>query len=134
MSQENVEIVRRGFEAYGRGDVEALLSVVDPDIEWSAAIGPILGVDATWGKDALRKFLLEDIPDGFEDFRAEPLSFEDHGDTVLVQTRYAGRGKASGVQIAQTFATIYVLRDAKVVRMRDYPTRSDALEAAGVSE
>jgi ketosteroid isomerase-like protein len=134
MSEENVEIVRRGFEAFARGDVEALLDVVDPDVEWSAAIGPILGVDATRGKTALRKFFLQDLPDGFEDFRAEPLSFEDHGDTVLVLTRYRGRGKSSGVEIAQTFNTIYVLRDGTVVRMHDYGTRSEALEAAGLSE
>jgi ketosteroid isomerase-like protein len=96
MSQENVEILRRGFEAFAPGDVEALLDLVDPDIEWSAAIAPILGVTATRGKAALRKFFIQDLQEAFEDFRAEPLSFEDHCDVVLVVTRYGGRAKGSG--------------------------------------
>jgi ketosteroid isomerase-like protein len=132
MSQENVEILRRGFEAFAQGDVEAVLDLVDADIEWSAALAPILGVTAVSGKVALRKFLVQDLQDGFEDFRAEPLSFEDHGDTVLVLVRYSGRGKASGVEIGQAFHTIYVFRNGTVVKMHDYPTKTEALEAAGL--
>jgi ketosteroid isomerase-like protein len=134
MSQENVEILRGGFEAFAQGDVEAVLDRLDPDIEWSAAIAPILGVTTVHGKAALRKFLVQDLRDGFEDFRAEPLSFEDHGDTVLVLTRYSGRGTASGVEIGQTFHSIYVFRNGTIVKMRDYATKTEALEAAGLSE
>jgi uncharacterized protein len=134
MSQENVEILRRGFEAFAQGDVEVVLDLVDPDIEWSAALAPILGVTAVRGKAALRRFLVQDLQDGFEDFRAEPRSFEDHGDTVLVLVRYSGRGKESGVEIGQTFHTIYVFRNGTIVKMRDYSTKTEALEAAGLSE
>jgi ketosteroid isomerase-like protein len=35
MSQENVEVVRAGFEAYNRGDVDALLGLLDPQVEWT---------------------------------------------------------------------------------------------------
>jgi ketosteroid isomerase-like protein len=134
MSQENVEILRRGFEAFAQGDVEVVLDLVDPDIEWSAALAPILGVTAVRGEAALRRFLVQDLQDGFEDFRAEPLSFEDHGDTVLVLVRYSGRGKESGVEIGQTFHTIYVFRNGTIVKMRDYSTKTEALDAAGLSE
>lgn len=134
MSQENVEILRGGFEAFAQGDVEAVLDRLDPDVEWSAAIAPILGVTTVHGKTALRKFLVHDLQDGFDDFRAEPLSFEDYGDTVLVLTRYSGRGTASGVEIEQTFHSIYVFRDGAIVKMRDYATKTEALEAAGLSE
>ena len=130
MSQENVEILRRGFEAFAQGDVEAVLDLVDADIEWSAAVAPIFGVTTVHGRAALRKFLVQDLQDGLDDFRAEPLSFEDHGDTVLVLIRYSGRGTASGVEIGQTFHTIYVFRNGTIVRMRDYATKTEALEAA----
>jgi hypothetical protein len=78
--------------------------------------------------------LLEDIPEGFEDFRAKPLAFEDHGSAVLVLTRYSGRGKASGAEIGQTFNTIYALRNGAVVKTHDYATRAEALEAVGLRE
>jgi ketosteroid isomerase-like protein len=84
MSQDNVEVVRRGYEAFARGDVEDVLDLVDPGVSWSPAIAPILGVDAIRGRDALRQFFVEQLFEGFDTFRSEPLSFEDLGDTVLL--------------------------------------------------
>lgn len=132
MSEENVEILRRGFEAFGRGDIEAVLEIQTPDVDWHPAIAPILGVEAVRGKEALRQFLTRDLFEGFDEFRAEPLSFEDFGDTVLVMTRYTGRGTRAGIEVDQTFASTYTLRDGLTVSMRDYPTRAEALEAAGL--
>jgi hypothetical protein len=68
MSQENVEIVRGGYEAFAQGDVERVLEIMDPEVEWAPALAPLLGVEPVRGKDALRKFLIEDLAAGFEDF------------------------------------------------------------------
>jgi uncharacterized protein len=131
MSEENVEQVRRGYEAFARGDVDAVLELLDPDVDWHPAIAPILGVETIRGREAVRRFLTRDLFEGFDQFRAEPLSFEDLGDFVLVMVRYIGRGESSGIEMDQRFATLYELRDGKTVTMRDYPTRAEALEAAG---
>ena len=48
--------------------------------------------------------------------------------------RYVGRGESSGIEMDQKNAALYELREGKVVTMRDYPTRAEALEAAGLSE
>jgi uncharacterized protein len=134
MSQENVELIRNAYEAFARGDVEAVLERLDRDVDWRPAIAPVLGVDAVRGSEAVGDFLTRDLFEGFDQFRAEPLAFEDLGDAVLVTVRYVGRGESSGIELDQTFATLYRLRDGKVVSMRDYPTRTEALEAAGLSE
>jgi ketosteroid isomerase-like protein len=134
MSRENVEVVRRGFDAFAARDAEALLALIDADVVWAPAIAPLLGVETMRGKEALRRFLFEDLFDGFDDFRAEPLAFEDLGDHVLVQSRYTGHGERSGLEIDQVFSAIYVVRDGKVVSMRDYETRAEALEAVGLRE
>jgi ketosteroid isomerase-like protein len=136
MSQENVEFLRQGFAEFARGDVDAVLERFDPDIHWHAALAPILGVEAIRGREAMRRFLTRDLfEEGFDGFHAEPLSYEDLGDDhVLVMTRYIGRGESSGVEMDQRYATLYGLREGKVVTMRDYPTRADALEAVGLSE
>jgi ketosteroid isomerase-like protein len=134
MSQENVEILRQGFEQFARGDVESVLERLDPDVDWRPAIAPILGVEAVRGREAVREFFTRDLFEGFDEFRAEPVAYEDLGEAVLVTVRYIGRGESTGLEIDQTFASLYRLRDGKTVSMRDYSTRAEALEAAGHTE
>jgi ketosteroid isomerase-like protein len=135
MSQENVETLRGGFDAFARGDVDDVLERLDTDVDWSPAIGPILGVETVRGREALRRFLTRDLFEGFDQFGAEPLSIEDlGGEYVLVMVRYTGRGQSSGIEMDMTSASLYRMRDGKVVTMRDYPTRTEALEAAGFPE
>ena len=134
MSQENVNTIRQGFEGFARGDVDAVLDRLAADVYWSPALGPVLGVETIRGTEAMRHFLTHDLFDGFDEFRAEPLSFEDLGDDhVLVMVRYVGRGESSGIEMDQKLATLYELREGKVVTMRDYPTRAAALDAARLS-
>jgi uncharacterized protein len=134
MSEENVAQVRSGYEAFARGDVDAVLALLDPDIDWHPAIAPILGVETLRGREAVRGFLTRDLFEGFDQFRAEPLSFEDLGDFVLVIVRYSGRGGGSRIELDQTFAALFELRDGRTISMRDYATRAEALEAARLSE
>jgi ketosteroid isomerase-like protein len=134
MSQENVEIVRRGYEAFARGDVDGVLDVMDPDIEWAPAIAPLLGVEPVRGKDALRRFLTHDLAEGFDDFEAKPLLIEDLGDKVLVNISYSARGRASGVPVSLEIFSLLSLRAGKTVSFRDYATKDEALEAAGLPE
>jgi hypothetical protein len=132
MSQENVDLIRRGYEAFARGDIEAVVELVDPDVDWRPAIAPILGVDTIRGKEGMRKFFTRDLFQGFDEFRAEPLSIEDYGEAVLAKVRYTGRGESSGLEFDQTFFTVYRFRDGRTVSMRDFATRAEALEAAGL--
>jgi uncharacterized protein len=61
MSEENVAQVRSGYEAFARGDVDAVLALLDPDIDWHPAIAPILGVETLRGREAVRAFLTRDL-------------------------------------------------------------------------
>ena len=132
MSQENVDLIRRGYEAFARGDIEAVVELVDPDVEWHPAIAPILGVDTIRGREGMREFFTRDLFQGFDEFRAEPLSIEDYGEAVLAVVRYTGRGESSGLEFDQTFFTVYRFRDGRIVSMHDFATRPEALEAAGL--
>jgi ketosteroid isomerase-like protein len=134
MSEENVEILRRGFEAFAHGDIETVLELAGPDPVWAPGILPVMGGKAIRGADALRRFFTQDLWEAFDEFRAEPLSFEDLGDSVLAPTRYVGRGERSGVEIEQTFFSVYKFRAGKIVWFRDFDTRAEALKAAGLRE
>jgi ketosteroid isomerase-like protein len=134
MSQENVEIVRSGYEAFARGDIEGVLEIMDPEVEWAPALAPLLGVEPVRGKDALRRFLSEDLASGFDDFEARALSIEDLGESVLVHTHFAARGRASGVPVSLEAFSLIKLRHGKTISYRDYETRAASLEAAGLRE
>jgi ketosteroid isomerase-like protein len=103
-------------------------------VEWAPAIAPLLGVEPVHGTDALRRFFVQELPEGFDDFEATPLSIEDLGDAVLVNVRYFGRGRASGVPVSLEAFSLITLSGGKTVTLRDYETRAAALEAAGLSE
>ena len=71
----------------------------------------------------------------FDDFRAEPVELIEAGeDKVIAVTRISGRAKLSGVETDMTYAELLTLRDGKVAWGRQYWTKEQALEAAGLSE
>ena len=134
MSEENVEMIRQGYAAFARGDVAFILGLMDDAVDWTPAIAPLLGVGPVHGKQALEHFLTVDIAEGFVDFNAAPVSVEDCGDAVLVQVHYSGAGKSSGAPVDLEAFGLFKFRDGKVVEFRDYETKAEALEAAGLSE
>jgi ketosteroid isomerase-like protein len=48
MSQENVEVVRAGFEAWNHDDIDALLFLIHPDVEWRGPGDLFLGIESVW--------------------------------------------------------------------------------------
>ncbi len=134
MSQENVEIVRRGYERWqelGRPTIEFL----DPEIEWH---GPREFPDLAephFGHDGVARYLAK-VNEAFDDYRMVPEEFIDAGDDqVLVFSREGGRGKGSGAPVqTNPTAHLWTLRDGKAIRMQSYWERDEALEAAGLSE
>ncbi len=134
MSQENVEVVRRGYEAFSRGDLSTAMEPMAPDVEWAGVLVRLLGVNPVRGKDALLRFFTRDLPQGFTDFEARPSSLEDLGDAVLVETHYSGRGRASGASVSLTCFSLIAFDGGRVVSFRDYDTKEEALEAVGLSE
>jgi ketosteroid isomerase-like protein len=134
MSQENVEIVRSMFEAANRGDPDAWLEYWTDDIDFRAAEGAPDDHGPIKGKDALRAFL-QDWLNTFDDFKVEPIELIDAGeDNVIAVMRISGRAKLSGVETDLTYAELSTLREGKIARGRQYFTRDEALEAAGLSE
>jgi uncharacterized protein len=135
MSQENnIEIVRDGFEAFNRGDLDAWFEYMADDIDYRAAEGAPDDHGPIKGKDALRAFV-QDWLDMFDDFRAEAVDLIEAGeDKVIVVVRISGRAKLSGVETDLTYAELWKFRDGKVAWGRQYWTRDQALEAAGLRE
>jgi ketosteroid isomerase-like protein len=135
MSQENVETFRRGADAYNRGDVEALLELVHPDVEWHPLLPVLLGGKTTVyrGHEGVREIIRE-LDEAFVEIQNELLEVRDLGEQVLGIGRLWGRGRESGVETETEVVWLAEFRDGKGVRMREYLDPKEALEAAGLSE
>ena len=140
MSQENVELVRRLYADFllgslNDGEVGQPSPLLDEKIEW---IGPREFPDLAephYGHEGVRRYV-EKVLEAIEDYRMVPEEFIDAGgDQVLVFSREGGRGRGSGAAVqTQPTGHLWTIRNGKAVRMRSYWERSEALEAAGLSE
>jgi ketosteroid isomerase-like protein len=134
MSQENIKTTRDAAAAFNRGDLDTWLAYCTDDIDYRAAQGALDDRGPIHGKHALRAYA-QDWLDTFDDFRQEPVELIDAGeDKVIPVLRVTGRAKLSGVETDLTYAALYTFRDGKIAVGREYFTRAEALEAAGLSE
>jgi uncharacterized protein len=136
MSQENVEIARRGYQMYAAGDLDGVLRLFSDDAELPDAGGLGVAGIAPGTRYGPEGFLRgdEELLEAYPDYRAEPEDFIDAGNAVVVPVRVSGRGRASGAKLEMRLAHLWVLRNAKVIRGEVYRSTEEALEAAGLRE
>ena len=129
MSAENVEIVRRTYEAYMSGDLEAALAVFDPDVVFDVSIRPEGEVyhGPQGVADAMRTWT-----GTWEGFRMEVEELIEAGEHVIGVEHQSGRGRGSGLPLSETYFTVWELEAGKVTRITWLRSRAEALKAAGV--
>jgi ketosteroid isomerase-like protein len=140
MSEENVKIVRRNFEAFQAGlaagnpaaAIDAGLTA--PDAEWIMPPSTPGFRHVYKGRDEFVDFMSTWTED-FEDFSIELERVIDAGDDRVVGLFHQrGIGKGSGAPVELHTALVYELQDGQIVRMRNYLDPKEALEAAGLRE
>lgn len=129
MSQQNVEMVRRGIR-----DVEAFWALLDEYVVWDSRDRPMLDLDPVYvGRDAVVK-ASRHYWGTWDDYRLDAEELWDAGSSVVVVVHERGRGKGSGAPFDQRFAQVWTFSRGRVVRWEIFPDRDRALEAVGVSE
>ena len=121
MSQENIGLVQRGYEAFGRGDLDGLLSLLDANVEWKTPGASDLPTAGTRrGPAQVGEFfgVLADLIE-FEHF--EPQTFIADGDRVVVLgiDRFKIKG-GSGRSISEPWCHVFTIRDGKIVAFQEY--------------
>jgi len=133
MSQENVEVVRRIYDALGRPDAVAALWHPEVEFDVSRDIwAAVVGGGHYRGPDGVRNWLL-DLYGAWEQLDLDCEELIDAGEQVVSVLSVRGRGKASGIEVGYQPAGIWRLRGGKVVRVVWFATREDALEAVRLS-
>ena len=133
MSEENVETVRRSLEAFQRGDMEEMLSYMDPEGELHSAIVGGAEGNVYRGHEGFRKWYADSF-ESFEELRNEWSEFRDLGDRVLVFGHVKARGRESGVELDSPMGWVFTVRRGKLMKADGFLSRAEALEAAGLSE
>ena len=132
MSQENVEIVRRVYAEWEKGNFSTA-EAFDPRVRvvW---VDPMLAQRAeTIGLRETTRNMREFL-DVYEHLTARAERIVDAGDVVVAVVSWHGSGKASGVEFAVRHGSVWTISDGKVTRIENYRDPAEALEAAGLSE
>jgi uncharacterized protein len=134
MSQENVEIIRKAFEAFNAGDRAVFLGLYDEDIVLHIA-APSLDAGSYYGADEVeRQYTRMFAPFG-ETYEVEIEQLIDAGDSVVVFNRDKGRGVRSGVAVEGLPSSgIFTMRGGRIIRIDHLADRTEALNAVGLAE
>ena len=126
------DIVKAIYDAFGKGDVPAVLGAFDPQIHWSEAENFLYADGNPYtGPQSVAEGVFQRIVSDVENFAVLPKRFVEGGDTVVVEGRYRGQMKATGTPVDAQFAHVWQLRDGKVVRFQQYTDTKQWAEAAG---
>ena len=118
--QQNLEIVRRGYEAFGRGDIETLLGLFDEQIVWRTPGPAELPTAGTRrGRQQVAEFFAA-LNQILEIQRFEPRAFLADADRVVVLGTESARVKATGTVLDHNWAHAFTMRDGKVVEFEEY--------------
>lgn len=114
------DIVSRSYDAFARGDLDAVLADLDPAIEWQQAQGlPHGGV--YHGVDAVRRNIFEPLGESWwDEFAADPHELIADGDRVVVLGRYRGVAKGTGKCLDVPFVHVWTIRDGRAVLFRQF--------------
>jgi uncharacterized protein len=134
MSEENIEILRRGYEAFNRGDMSVAIELATPNLEWGAT-GAFPGVDGMYrGPDAMQEWM-DVIRSAWEEFEVTlDEILHDGDDSLVVAELLRGRGRESGVEVEMRVFSAYWFAGGKLRRRAAFTERNAALEAVGLSE
>jgi ketosteroid isomerase-like protein len=119
MSQQDVQTVREGYEAFNRKDIPAVLERFDPQVEWFEPGGGRAPAGTFRGAQAVAEQVFSTIPENFEEFGAEAESFMDAGEHVVVIGRFRGRSKG-GAALDAPFVHVWKMRNGKAARFDNY--------------
>ena len=129
MSEENIALIGGLYEAFGRGDVDAVLGGMDENIVWYETEGVPQGGEYH-GPQAVAENIFARVVEDFDEFAVTPSEILGDGERVVALVTYSGTGKESGKTLNMPAAHAWTVRDGKVthfVQLADSATYNAAL-------
>ena len=121
MSRENVELMQRMYEAFGKGDVQTVLERMDEGIEWHESENFLYADRSPYvGPQTVLEGVFMRLGEDWEVFEVVPDELLDAGDRVVALGRYNAKHRATGKQVRPRFAHVWSVRDGKVTVFQQY--------------
>jgi ketosteroid isomerase-like protein len=133
MSQENVELAQRGLDALNRGEVDAVIDLCDPEVQWIAIPGFLPDAEDFHGRAGVRAWF-DKVGEVLRGLRWEVEEITGADERLMVALKLHATGRASGIEREFRIFQAWTIRNGKLVRLESYLSREEALEAAGVQE
>jgi ketosteroid isomerase-like protein len=133
MSPENVDLVRRGLDAFNSGDIDRILSFTGADFEIEVPPGLSAEPDTYRGHEGVRRYF-QSFDEAMDAVHFEAERIWEAAGAVVVDARVTARGKQTAIPVEQRAAQLWTIRGGRVIRIRAYASLSDALEAVGLEE
>jgi ketosteroid isomerase-like protein len=132
MSEQNVNIVRGMYEGFGRGDINGVLAVLDPQVEWLEAENFIYDDGNPYiGPQAVLEGVFMRIGAEWDGFKVSPKEILDAGETIIGHGYYSGTYKKNGKSVRAQFAHLFTIVDGKVAKFQQYTDTAQLLQVVG---
>lgn len=111
----NVDIIKRAYQNFAEGNVEAVLAMFDAEIVWDECRGfPFVEGNGTYtGPQAVVEGVFAQIPQHYENFKIEIAALFGDGDKVAMMGHYTGTWKATGKNFRANATHIWTVKDGK---------------------
>jgi ketosteroid isomerase-like protein len=129
---KHIEVVQQGYDAWNRGDIGAVLELVDPEFEWHEA-SEVAGGGSVYTRDQFESYLVS-LGRLWATIRLEPQEMHEVGDEVLVEVLERARGRTSGAEVTQHFTHVWSFKNRRAYRMRAYFDKGEAMRALGLAD
>ena len=129
MSEDDIAVLRAGFEALSERGVEGLIPLIHPEFEVTTPPGLAAEPDTYRGPDGVRRYF-DSFYDAMDEVRFEPREFLEAGGRVIVPVTLTARGRTTGIEATQELVLAWTLRDGQATRVEVFATLDEALEAA----
>jgi ketosteroid isomerase-like protein len=128
----NVQTIKRALERWSAGDRTPLLDDIHPEVEIHSAIASAFKGEPYRGYDGAREWLAG-LDENFERWDLEVDEIRERGQVAAVLGAIHARGRGSGLELDLPTTLVVEFRDRKVIRLRIFQDRDEALAAAGLS-
>jgi ketosteroid isomerase-like protein len=129
VASENLEIVKRGFDAFNERGIAGIIPLIHSDFEATTPPSLASEPDTYRGPDGIRRWF-DSFDEVMDEIRWEPHQFREVGDRVVVEFTLRARGKTTGLDFGQDAVMVWEIRDGMASRLDLFQSLDEALVAA----
>ena len=115
---KNIDLAKTGYKKFSEGDIEGVLAMFDPEMEWHECSGfPFIEGDGVFsGPDAVADGVFDKIPEHYDDFHIQIEELMECDDRVIMAGYYTGTWKATGKKFKANAVHVWTVKNEKLSR------------------